>query len=411
VIKKDFRDNFKELDDLLENTKEVPSIDKSFGDLEAFKKYVDDVITQENHHHENVVARKYDEVINKLNALSLLQLNDTKERDIVHQLEHPNTLVKFDNEVDKFEFFKKIYKVPVSKHPYSSLKLSRSIVTPHKKSIYKIVFFDDESRFATCSDDASIMIWDINKEEPLKELSGHTDRIWNLIKLHNGNLVSSSSDMKIKVWDPYKGKCEKTFSGHTDFVSALVELPRLTLISGSHDKTIKFWDLKLKESDACTETVKQEGQGRCMTIILLNPNEMACGSEKNINVFKIDDGLLEKTLSGHSTLVRDLYLLEDGNTLVSCSDDKTLKIWNLLEGSCTKTLSGHTQSANKVLLFNPGILVSASDDHTIKFWKTDTGECTKTLTGHEGWIIFITIMHSGTLVSCGADKTIKFWGV
>jgi len=138
---------------------------------------------------------------------------------------------------------------------------------------------------------------------------------------------------------------------------------------------------------------------------------MACGSEKNINIYKIDDGLLEKSLVGHNMLIRDLYLLDDGTTLLSSSDDKTIKMWNWPEGICTRTFSGHTYSANKLVLFNPGIIASASDDHSIKFWKLETGECVKTLTAHDGWVIFITIMHDGNLVSCGADKAIKFWGI
>jgi WD40 repeat protein len=410
-IKEDFQKSFNELNTLLEQTKEAPQIEKFIVSKEAFKSYIEDVITQENHQHENIVARKYDEVRSKLNALSLLNVSETKEKDIIQELENPKQLIRYENEIDKFEFFKRIYKIPLSKHPYASLKNIRTIATPHKKAIYKVVFLDDETRFATCSDDATIMIWDISKDEPIKELHGHNDRIWNLIKLHNGNLVSSSSDKSIKLWDPYKGKCEKTFSGHTDFVSAIVELPRLNLLSGSHDKTLRFWDLKLKESDACIQTIKQDGQGRIMTIILLNPSEMACGSEKNINIYKIDDGILEKSLVGHNLLIRDLYLLEDGTTLLSSSDDKTLKMWNWVEGTCTRTFTGHGYSANKIVMFNPGVVASASDDHSVKFWKLDTGACVNTITAHDGWVIFITIMHDGTLVSCGADKAIKFWGI
>ena len=41
---------------------------------------------------------------------------------------------------------------------------------------------------------------------------------------------------------------------------------------------------------------------------------MACGSEKNINIYKIDEGQLEKTLSGHTALVRDLLLMDDNNS-------------------------------------------------------------------------------------------------
>ncbi|HRP37731.1 MAG TPA: WD40 repeat domain-containing protein [Candidatus Dojkabacteria bacterium] len=282
--------------------------------------------------------------------------------------------------------------------------------TVHQKPIYKVVFLDDGQRIVTCSDDYTIMVYDLKTGQPLHTLTGHSDRIWNLIKLENGLLASCSSDTTIRVWNIEKLAYERVFFGHTGLVCCLLEFPNSVLASGSQDKSLMFWDLK-SESKNNFKVIKNNSLGRIMTCIVINKEELACGSETHIQIINFEDGLLKKTLIGHTALVRDLNLLNDGKTLLSGSDDKSIRMWDLHEAKCLRVFTEHTHRANKILLWNPDIIVSASDDHTIKFWNLEHGNCVKTLTGHTGWVIYITILADGSLLSCGADRTIKIWDV
>jgi hypothetical protein len=180
-------------------------------------------------------------------------------------------------------------------------------------------------------------------------------------------------------------------------------------MSGSQDKCIKIWDLKL-ETKNLVRTIKNNSMGRIMSIVLLDSDTLLIGSENNIQTIKYEDGTCKSSMSGHTALVRDLYVVEDKQHVISASDDKSVRLWSLTEQKCLKTFTGHSHSTNKVLLFNPNIIVSASDDHSIRFWNIADGNCVKVLTGHEGWVIHITILIDGTLLSCGADKTIRLWG-
>ena len=403
--RKSFLDDIQTIQDYTSSVEKVtfpPVIDN----IKTLREYLTYQVAKENDLKENKFERVFENLKDKLNALSLMEFDSKKADEILSQLDK---VVDFSLKLDAFEFHRKLIQVPISTLDYSKLTCKRTIQTVHKKPIYKVVFLEDE-KIATCSDDYTVMIYDIKNGQPLHTLTGHSDRIWNLIKLKNGLLASCSSDTTVRIWNVEKLICDKVFNGHSGLVCCLVEFPNLILLSGSQDKSLKLWDVK-SDSKECIRTIKNNTMGRIMTCILLNKDEIACGSEANIQIINFEDGALRKTLNGHTSLVRDLNLLSDGNQLLSGSDDKSIRLWDIAESKCLRVFNGHTHSANKILLFNSSVIVSASDDHTIKFWNLDNGQCLKTLTGHGGWVIYITILADGTLLSCGADKTIKVWDV
>jgi len=402
--KKSFQEDIQTIQDYTSSVEKV-TFPSNIETVDTLKDFLNYQVTKENDLKENKFERVFENLKDKLNALSLMDFDVQKAEEVHAQL---NNLIDFSLKLDYYEFHRKATAIPTSNVDCMKLACKRTIQTTHKKPIYKVVFLEEDNRIVTCSDDYTIMVYDFVTGNPLHTLTGHTDRIWNLIKLKNGLLASCSSDTSIRVWNIEKLTCERVLQGHGGLVCCLMELPNLLLLSGSQDKSLKVWDLKLDTKD-CVRTIKNTAMGRIMTCILLNKEDLACGSEANIQVINFFDGTLKKTLTGHASLVRDLNLLADGNTLLSGSDDKSIRMWNLAEGKCLKIFNGHTHSANKILLWNANTIVSASDDHSIKFWNLDDGKCLKTLTGHAGWVIFITIRPDGGLISCGADKTIKIW--
>ena len=96
--------------------------------------------------------------------------------------------------------------IPQSSMNIQNLKLLREIGTVHTKSIYVIIFLENQTKFATASDDSTICIYETLSGKLIKQLVGHTDRIWSMIRLQNSYLVSGSSDTSIRVWDYKTGK-------------------------------------------------------------------------------------------------------------------------------------------------------------------------------------------------------------
>ena len=45
-----------------------------------------------------------------------------------------------------------------------------------------------------------------------------------------------------------------------------------------------------------------------MCFIMINTDEICCGSDSNINIYNIENGKVNKVLSGHTSLLRHLLL-------------------------------------------------------------------------------------------------------
>ena len=72
-------------------------------------------------------------------------------------------------------------------------------------------------------------------------MKGHTNIVYTLATLSNGNLASGSYDYTIKIWNPNTGSLVYTLTGHTFWVLTLATLSNGNLASGSYDFTIKIW--------------------------------------------------------------------------------------------------------------------------------------------------------------------------
>ena len=312
--------------------------------------------------------------------------------------------------LEKFAFFRMKAFSPLPNNDFKKLKEDSSITTKHKKPIYKLVFYENESKFATASDDTTILLWSAISQSVIFTLTGHTDRIWNIILLGNDRLASCSSDHRVKIWNLSTQKCERTLLGHNGYVCALLELPDSGLISGSQDGRMKVWNYK---TGGCSATIKGEGQGKIMTMTFLTANKLAVGSNANINVYNFKKGKVKFTLTGHTALVRDLLLMNSQDRLVSASDDHTIITWSLTNRFSLHKFTGHTLSANKLLPWNEEIIASAGDDGKVFFWNINSkiAKSEFKLAAGRSWITSITTRSDGTLITVGAEKIIKFWNV
>ena len=67
-------------------------------------------------------------------------------------------------------------------------------------------------------------------------------------------------------------------------------------------------------------------------------------------------------------MIHSLAVLLD-NTLASCSYDKTIRIWDTANGILLKTLNGHTDYIHALAVLPNNTLASGSNDKTIKIWE------------------------------------------
>ncbi|KAJ6114794.1 hypothetical protein N7486_000572 [Penicillium sp. IBT 16267x] len=120
---------------------------------------------------------------------------------------------------------------------------------------------------------------------------------------------------------------------------------------------------------------------------------------------------LIQTLSGHSSLVRDLAFSPNSKYIASGSQDTTIKLWDATTGNLQRTLGGHSKPVVAVRFSSDGkILPSGSHDKTVKLWNTMTENIQKTLRGHSDGVCAVAFSPNGKYIASGCGEgNINLW--
>ena len=166
-------------------------------------------------------------------------------------------------------------------------------------------------------------------------LQGHTSWVEVMIELSNGKLATGSQDNTIRIWDLNKQEGEdgycRVLEGHTNWVSSVIELSNGKLATGASDSTIRVLDLDKQEGEDGYCRVLEGHTSLVYSVIELRNGKLATGSGDNIiRIWDLDKSEGEegycRWLEGHTYGVRSVIELSNGK-LVSGSNDKTIRIW------------------------------------------------------------------------------------
>ncbi|KAM3719713.1 Notchless protein [Dirofilaria immitis] len=333
-----------------------------------------------------------------------------------------------------------------------------SSIPGHGEPVISVQFSPNGRELASGSGDATVRFWDLNTETPLHTAKGHTSWVLCIAwSPDNKKLASACKNGHICLWNPKFGtQIGKKMTSHKQWINQLVWEPYHRnphcrhLASASKDGEIRIWDTVKCETIRCltghtasVTCVKWGGQGLIYT-----------GSQdRTIKVWRAEDGVLCRTLTGHAHWVNTLALnveyalrtsfynaseqsavLHDdmamcqkealhryekakgicGELLVSGSDDFTLFFWRPANEKKPHTrMTGHQQLINQVM-FSPDAryIASASFDKSIKLWCGRSGAFLDTLRGHVQAVYQIAwSADSRLLVSGSADSTLKVWDI
>ncbi|CAI5444483.1 unnamed protein product [Caenorhabditis angaria] len=256
----------------------------------------------------------------------------------------------------------------------------------HRLPITRVIFHPLWSVMASCSEDATIRIWDYESGQLERSLKGHTDAVNDVAFDAAGKqLVSCSTDLTIKVWDfGQTYDCLKSLKGHEHTVSSVTFVPNGDFVlSASRDHTIKMWD--------------------------------------------ISTGYSVFTFRGHNDWVRMVRVSPDGTLFATASNDQTCRIWSISTKSEKLVLRDHEHAVECIewapdtayehvigkqpeIGSSTHILFSGSRDRTIKAWNISTGDVIFTLQAHENWLRGLAFHPKGKfLISVADDKTLRIW--
>ncbi|KJY00426.1 hypothetical protein TI39_contig329g00010 [Zymoseptoria brevis] len=186
----------------------------------------------------------------------------------------------------------------------------------------------DDKILVTGSSDSDLLIWDIKTYQPIRRLRKHTGGVLD-VALDAKHIVSCSKDSRIIVWDreTYEPKGELT--GHRGPVNA-VQLRGHLLVSASGDGIARLWDLNqmkmIKEFSAKERGLAAVEFSEDMKYVL------AGGNDNITYKFETDTGREVMQFTGHSQLVRSLWLDSANDRVVSGSYDLDLRVYDFVTG-------------------------------------------------------------------------------
>ncbi|OMJ81836.1 hypothetical protein SteCoe_17599 [Stentor coeruleus] len=118
----------------------------------------------------------------------------------------------------------------------------------HTNSVKQVLLTSTEREFMTCSNDFTIMIWDLPTYGLKKILKGHTDEV-NSISLSYDDrvLVSSSKDKTIRVWDLNQNYDAIFLKDSYDIVCILLSKDMRYIASSFSNGELRLWTYYNKE--------------------------------------------------------------------------------------------------------------------------------------------------------------------
>ncbi|KAH9518630.1 Lissencephaly-1 B [Bulinus truncatus] len=287
----------------------------------------------------------------------------------------------------------------------------RYSLTGHRSPITRVVFHPVFSLMVSCSEDATIRVWDYETGDYERTLKGHTDSVQDVAFDSAGKfLVSCSADLSIKIWDFNGYECIKTMMGHDHNVSSVTFMPSGDfVVSSSRDKTIKMWEV------ATGYCVKTYTGHRDWTVRVWVTATKECKAELREHEHVVEciawapDSAQPAINEAAGTESKSAK--RSGPFLLSGSRDKTIKMWDVSVGICLFTMAGHDNWIRGIV-FHPGgkYILSASDDKTIRVWDIQNKRNHKTLLAHPHFVTSIDMHRNAPYVITGSvDQSVKVW--
>ena len=280
----------------------------------------------------------------------------------------------------------------------------------------------------------------------IKTLKNHNGAIYKIIKLTSGKFASCSADGTIIIWDDYLMEMNVKIQAHKLSVNSICEIENNILISCSNDKSIKLWDMnddykliktiiinqpvisifKLKDGFFSSFAgnkidIYSNKKYECIFTKIISDVSFLCYINNNIfaaskddcsieifNVFNNNETFLLKEIDDLASTITPI----NNNKLICGYYEGDIIVWDIENKKIEIQIKkAHEYNINVIILLNNKNIASASNDKKIKIWDLYNKQLiTCFVNAHSMSIRAMIQINNGNIVSGGSDEEIKIWG-
>jgi len=283
----------------------------------------------------------------------------------------------------------------------------------HSAPVRCVAWRPRSTQIASCSEDGTIIIWDMGTDNPPFPLGAPGEGTWLPAWSPDGQRLATVGGDKINIWDADTRRVIRTFSAAApgkeirliewslDGASLVTAIGWSTIVwDAASGKQRAVYQHNLESHVTLSPNGKQifMGQAICRLdtgepILQLSGESAAAFSPDglrlatgdwggNVMLWDAATGKLLHKVRAHVSGVRHLTWRHDGSQLASCGDDGFVRVWDPSTGTTVVILRGHTGPVRHVA-WSPDDrrLASASDDWTVRIW--DPAQGTEMLKVHK----------------------------
>ena len=280
----------------------------------------------------------------------------------------------------------------------------------------------------------------------IKTLKNHNGAIYKIIKLTSGKFASCSADGTIIIWDDYLMEMNVKIQAHKLSVNSICEIENNILISCSNDKSIKLWDMnddykliktiiinqpvisifKLKDGFFSSFAgnkidIYSNKKYECIFTKIISDVSFLCYINNNIfaaskddcsieifNVFNNNETFLLKEIDDLASTITPI----NNNKLICGYYEGDIIVWDIENKKIEIQIKkAHEYNINVIILLNNNNIASASNDKKIKIWDLYNKQLiTCFVDAHRMSIRAMIQINNGNIISGGSDEEIKIWG-
>lgn len=239
-----------------------------------------------------------------------------------------------------------------------------------KQGLIKAVRFNADGQYAmTCGSDRTIKLWRPIKLLQLKCYKAHSSDVMDChAKQDNSQFVSCSQDKSIIVWDVESGKILRRFRNLAQFNTICYGHGESTVFSGSADGTVKVYDLRALNAWEPIQTLN-EATDSVTCCRVSNRLIFTTSLDKSLRTYDIRQGKL--SIDTLNVPLNYVSLSQDANSLfVNCVRSSSI----LIDRSESKVLKEYTGNENKLFkiegtfAMKDTMVAAGSEDGKVYLW-------------------------------------------
>ena len=317
---------------------------------------------------------------------------------------------------------------------YDKLKMNYNfeyeIKSAHDKFITSLLTLKDE-KILTTARDFSMKIWEEKTEQYTmeKKIEKGCGNVICALPIENDKILTSTiTNSSIYMWgaNPKEGlSIEQSFSLHSDIVLSMVKLENGNLVSSGKDNMVIVWT---KNEGGFYEEKQSIKESRpILKLIALKDNKFGYTSDDGILIIMAETGeekkyekLCEINHEGRILSLCELKneMLFTGGTGLSGKKNNQIYVWKPdKEKGYTRlqVLSGHKADINDIIQLKDGRIISSSRDRNLIIWRENKVDNEikyvkdEVLSEYPHGMFLLAQLKDGRICTSTSNNSLIFW--